>query len=98
MMGRHIAGLEMDLGDAAIVSGDEAEQDLGEEAALLEAEAAHDSEIDRNEPPLVVEEEIAGMHVGVKEAVAQRVAQEALDDLAAEVGEVDLRLLQPGMV
>ena len=32
------------------------------------------------------------MHVGVEEAVAQRVAQEALDHLAAEVGQVDLRL------
>jgi hypothetical protein len=50
MVRRHIAGLEMHLGDAAIVAGDEAEQDLGEEAPLLRAEPAHDAEIDRDEP------------------------------------------------
>ena len=38
------------------------------------------------------------MHVGMEEAVAQRVAQETLDHLAAEVGQVDLRLLEPRMI
>ena len=35
MMRRHVAGLEMHLRDAAVVAGEETEQDLGEEAALL---------------------------------------------------------------
>ena len=30
------------------------------------------------------------MHVGVEETVTQGVAQEALDDLAPEVGQIDL--------
>ena len=38
------------------------------------------------------------MHVGVEEAVAQRVAQETLDHLASEIGQVDLRLLEPRVV
>ena len=42
----HVAGLEMHLGDAAIVARDEAEQDFGEEAPLLRPEPAHDAEID----------------------------------------------------
>ena len=88
----------MHLGDAAIVAGDEAQQDFGEEAPLLQAEPAHDAEIDRDQPAGIVEEQIAGMHVGMKEAVAQRVAQEALDHLAAEIGQIDLRLLEPRMV
>ena len=38
------------------------------------------------------------MHVGVEEAVAQRVAQKTLDHLAAEIGQVDLRLCEPRMI
>ena len=41
--------------------------------------------------PAVAAASIADMHPGVEEAVAQRVAQKALDHLAAEIGEVDLR-------
>ena len=37
----------MHLGDAPVVAADEAEQDLGEEPPLLQAEPAHDAEIDR---------------------------------------------------
>ena len=46
MVRRHIAGLEMHLGGALVVAGDEAVQDFGEEAALLRAEPAHDAEVD----------------------------------------------------
>ena len=98
VMCRHIAGLEMHLGDAAIVAGDEAQKNLGEEAPLLRAEPAHDAEVDRDEPAGVVEKQIAGVHVGMKEAVAQRMAQETLDHLAPEVGQIDLRLLEPRMI
>ena len=49
---RHVARLEMHLGDAAIVAGDEAEQDFGEEAPLLRRQPAHDAEIDGDEPAL----------------------------------------------
>ncbi len=80
----------MHLGDAAIVARDEAQQNLGEEAPLLHAEPAHDAEIDRHQPAGIVEEQIAGMHVGMEEAVAQRVAQKTLDHLAPEIGQVDV--------
>ena len=39
MMRRHIAGFEMHLGDAVIVAGDEAVQNLGKKQALLGARA-----------------------------------------------------------
>ena len=68
------------------------QQDFGEEAPLLQAEPAHDAEVDRDQPAGIVEEQIAGVHVGMKEAVAQRVAQETLDHLAPELGQIDLRL------
>ena len=72
-----------------IIAGDEAEQDLGQEAPLLRAEPAHDAEVDRHQPAVVVDEQIAGMHVGVEEAVAQRMAQEVLDHRAAERRQVE---------
>jgi hypothetical protein len=73
---RNIAGFEMHLGRAQIIAGDEAVQDLGQEPALLGAEAAHDAEVDRDEPAVGIDEEIARVHVRVKEAVAQGMAQE----------------------
>ena len=73
----------MHLGGALIVAGDEAVEDFGEEAPLLRPEPAHDAEVDGDQPAVVVDEQIAGMHVGVEEAVAQRVAQEGLDHGAA---------------
>src|SRR5258707_4312981 len=97
-MPRTIAGLEMHLGDAAIIARDEAQENFGEEAPLFHAEPAHDAEIDRHQPPGLVEEQIAGMHVGMKETIAQRMAQETLDYLAPEFAQVDLRPRQPRMV
>ena len=76
---RHIAGLEMHLGDAAVVAGDEAVEDFGEEAAFLLAEPSRDAEVDGNDGAVGLDEQVARMHVGMEEAVAQRVAQERLD-------------------
>ena len=38
---------------------------------------AHDAEIHRHQPALAVHEQIAGMHVGMEKAVAQRLGEEA---------------------
>ncbi len=84
-MRRHVAGLEMHLGGAAIVAGDEAEQDFRQEAPFLGAQPSHDAEVDRHQPSVGIDEQIAGVHVGVEKAVAQGVAQEALDHRAAEL-------------
>ena len=59
VMRRHVAGIEVDLSGEIIVAGDQAMEDLGEEAALLHAEASHDSEVDRNDAPLIVDEEVS---------------------------------------
>ncbi len=81
---RHVAGLEMHLGDAKIVAGDEAVEDFREEAALLLAEPPGDAEIDGDDGAVRLDEQVAGMHVGVEEAVAQRVAQERLDEVGGD--------------
>ena len=89
MMRRHVAGLEMNLGSADVISRDEAVEDLGEEAALLRRQPPHDAEVDRNDAAFWVDEQIAGMHVGVKEAVAQRMTQEGLHQRASERRQVE---------
>lgn len=58
--------------------------------ALLRAKPTHDAEIDRHQPAIGAEEQIAGVHVGVEEAIPQRMTQEALHDLAAEIRQVDI--------
>ena len=84
VLARHIAGLEMHLGDAQIVAGDEAVEDFGEEAALLLAEPPGDAEIDGDDGAVRLDEQIARMHVGMEEAVAQRMAQERLDQVGGD--------------
>ena len=88
MLVGHIARLEMHLRDAVIIAADETVENLGEEAALRLAEAAHDTEIDGDDVAGLVDKEIALVHVGVEEAVAQRLAQERLHQPAGEQGQV----------
>ncbi len=66
-------------------------EDFGEEPPLLRSEPPHNAEIDRDEPAGIVDEQVARMHVGVEEAVAQRMAQERLQQSAPEMFEVEAR-------
>ena len=61
-----------------VVAADEAVEDFGEIAPLRLAEPPHDAEIDGDDVAGRIDEEIALVHVGVEEAVAQRLAQERL--------------------
>ncbi len=79
----------MNLRGAVIIAGDEAVQDFRKEQPLLGAEPAHDAEVDGNQPAVIVDEQIAGMHVGVKEAVAQRMAEKGLDQGAGELPQIE---------
>jgi hypothetical protein len=86
----------MHFGHAPVVPRDEAVQDLGEEAPLLQPEAPHDAEIDGDDAALIVDEQIAGMHVAVEEAVAHGVAQEGLHQSATDrLQIVDLARAKP---
>ena len=89
MMPRHVAGLEVHLGGTVIIAGDEAVEDFGEEQPFLRPEPAHDAEVDSDQETGVVDEQVARMHVGVEETVAQCVPQEGLDHRAAEVLEIE---------
>ena len=61
-------------------------------------EPAHDAEVDGDQTAAVVDEQVSRVHVGVKEAVAQRVAQECLDQHAAEFWQVETLRHETGAV
>ena len=69
----------MDLRHAHVVAGNETIEDLGKEPALLFAKASGNAHVHRDDHAGGIDEEIAGMHVGMEEAVTQRMAQEGLD-------------------
>ena len=85
---RHVAGLEMHLGDAVVVAAQEADQDLGVDPAGIGVDPAHDAEVEGDERAVGAELQVALVHVGVEEAVAQRVGEEGLDDPLGEPHEV----------
>src|SRR4051812_22454679 len=95
----HVADLEMALGDRPVIAGDEAVEDVGEETTLLARDAAHDAEIDRDDiAGPGISKEIARMHVGMKEAVADRMLEKRLEQrftqlLAIEPGRIQRRNL-----
>jgi aminobutyraldehyde dehydrogenase len=63
-------------------------ENLGEETALFGPKPSHDAEIDGNDAALGVDEQIARMHVGMEEAVAQRVSEERLDEVGGDRLEI----------
>ena len=79
MMRRHILRLEMDLGDAVVIAGDQAVEDLGQPQPRLAVDPAHDPEIDRRDPAVGEGEQIALVKVGVEIAVDHRLAKEGAD-------------------
>ena len=52
LVGRHVAGAELHLGHGAVVAAQEGDQQLGEIAARVLVDAAHDAEIDRHDAAL----------------------------------------------
>jgi hypothetical protein len=64
----------MHLRRTVIVARDEAKQNLGKEAPLFRPQPPHDPEVDGDQAFVVIDEQIARVHVGVKKTVAQSVA------------------------
>ncbi len=79
----------MHLGRAPIVAHQKAVKNFGEEPFFLRPEPPHDPEIDRNQRPVRLHEQIALMHVGVKKPIAHGVAQKGADHMIAERLAVD---------
>src|SRR6185437_10574658 len=69
VMRRHILRLEVNLRDAAIVAGDQPVENFREPDSRAPVDPAHDSEIDRSDPPVGEGEQIPVVKVGVEETV-----------------------------
>ena len=79
----------MHLRDPVVVLAQEAHQDLGIDPARIGVDPAHDPEVERDDRAVRPELQVALVHVGMKEAVAQRVGQEGLDHPLGQPHEVD---------
>ena len=77
---RDILRFEVDLGDAAVIAGDQPVEDLGQPHPRPSVDAAHDPEVDRGDAPVRKREQIAVVEVGVEETVDHRLAQEGADE------------------
>ena len=77
---RDVLRLEMDFGDAAIVAGDQAVEDLGKPHARAAVDAAHDAEVDRGDAAVAQREQVSVMQIGVEEAIDDGLAQEGADE------------------
>ena len=69
----------MDLGDAAVIAGDQAVEDFGQPHPRPPVDPPHDAEIDHRDAPVGKREQIALVEVGVEEAVDHRLAKEGAD-------------------
>lgn len=85
---RDIARLEMDFGDALIIAGDEAVENLCEPYPRTAIDAAHDAEIDRGDASVRKREQIPLVHVRVEEPVGDCLAQKGADQLFGERGGI----------
>ncbi len=81
---RHVAGLEMNLGNPQVVAANETVEDFSQESTLLAPQPTHDPKIHGDDMTFLVDEKIALMHIGVEEAVAQRCAQKCLNQSAGK--------------
>ncbi len=94
MVRRHVARFEVHLGGAAIVARDEAVKNFRQEPSLFRPKPSHDAEIDRDQPAFMIDKQIARMHVGVKKAVAQGMAEEGLDHGGGKTRQIEALGLQ----
>ena len=72
----HIARLEMDFGDTAVIAGCQAIEDFGKPQPRLPVDPSHDTEIDRDDTAIRADEQIPLMHVGMEKAFGNRLTQE----------------------
>src|SRR5690606_6263130 len=89
---RHPAGIDVQRSHAAIIPPKEREEVLREVMLIAYVERAHDAEIDGDVArPLRarhVDEDVARMHVGVKEIVPEDLREEDLDAVLGEAFDV----------
>ncbi len=91
---RHVAGLEMDLGDALVVAAQEAPQHFGQIAPLFRLQPADNAEIDGNQLVRRLDEQVTFVQVGVEDAVVERLGQEGANEIVGQGQLVDAGQVQ----
>jgi hypothetical protein len=77
--GRHPAGFDVRLSDTLVVAAEEGEEVLRQVVLVDVGERADDAEIERDVAALRGDQDVARMHVGMEEAVAEDLGEEDLD-------------------
>ena len=99
---RDPAGFDVQFGDAAVVAVEEGEEVFGEVVLVFGGERAHDAEVDgavaRRFGVSGVHEDVAGVHVGVEEAVAEDLGEKDFDAALGQHFEVGAGGVDGGFV
>src|SRR5205814_6894504 len=95
---RNPAGCDMRGRYSMVVAAEESEEILSEVILVGLRERAHDAEVEGDVFAVVRgvggDEDVARMHVGVEEAVAEHLREKDLDAGAGEAGDVDVVFAQ----
>ncbi len=87
------------LGHPLVVAAEEGEEVLRQVVLVVVRQRADDAEVQRDPAAevlaAVADVDVAGVHVGVEEAVAQRLREEDLDGARRQLLDVDAGLAQP---
>ena len=75
LMAGHVTGVEMDFRDTPVIAGKEAQQYPADIAPGASIQPAHDAEIDRVDGAVGADEKVAGVEIGVEEAVAENLVE-----------------------
>ena len=92
-VGRHPAGFDMQLGHPAVVALEEGQEVLCQVALVMVGERADDAEVQRDVAIEVVRpvahQDVARVHVGVEETIAEDLREEDLHPVTRELFQVD---------
>ena len=84
----------MHFGHALVIAAEKGDEVLREVIFVGIGQRAHDAEIQRDIAPVARHQHIAGMHVGVEEAVAEHLGVENLHAVRGQLWNVDARRAQ----
>ena len=87
-MGGYVAGAEMHLRHALVITRQKADQHIRQEMTGFHVEAAHDAEIHRRHAPILQNEDVARMHVRVEVAVSEYLIEEDTGGFAKNLRRV----------
>ncbi len=91
-LGRRPARFDMHLGDTLVVAAEEGEKVVRQIILVDVGERADDAEIQCHILAIGGDEDVARMHVGMKEAIAEHLGEEDFHTIARQLLEIDAGL------